>query len=495
MKIRNIALISVVCCFSMLNAATYEVSAPGTLADLAKDDLTATTLTVSGNIDARDLYFITESMTKLTELDLSGAKIEAYSSKTALFGEELSYKADMLPKMCFFNKEYTALKLPQTVTAILNGTVAGCKKLAAITVPDGVTKIDDYAFYDCDALESVEIPASVKTVGTYAFAECNALKTVTLNAESTAVPAYAFYNCTSLAGVVLPATTPAVGESAFRGCSALAEFTFPTGLKVIAEDAFKGTKLTAVVLDNCENLDSIGDWAFADNAALATVKFPINIKHIGVGAFFEDSAVENAVLPANITAVSDFLFTDCAALTDPQLITEGIVTVGKYALSGLTSLSALTVPASVEKLDNAALKGDTGLSEITVNTTAVPALGEKVFEGIDQPKVMLKVAENMIPEYKAAEQWKEFNIQNLSSAEDALAAAEVKAYFNGTVLRIEANEIIASTLLFDATGLQLSRCQGGDNTVTYETADFSNNYYIIAVKLASGKQCAIKLSR
>lgn len=480
------------CCVSILNAASYQVSEPGILAALAKNDTTATTMTVSGNIDARDLYFISESMKGLKELNISEAKINAYSSKTPIFGQEIQYNADELPGMCFFNKEYTTLVLPKNLSAILKGSVAGCKKLTAVAIPEKVVKIEDYAFYDCDKLETVTVPVSVRELGDYVFANCDALKSAALG---TAVPAFAFHNCTALTDVTVPATAAEIGESAFRGCSALAQFTFPAALKNIAADAFKGTGLTSVDLGECTNLETVGEWAFADNTALASIKFPANIKTIGTGAFFSNSSVKEAVLPGKITAISDFLFTGCENLNNSEIILESVVAIGKYALSGLTANTALTIPANVEKIEDGALRDNTGLTEITVNTPAVPVLGEQVFAGINQPNVMLKVADSLVGEYKAAEQWKEFNIQNLSSVGEVLADAEVKAYFEGTKLKVEAGEVIAESLLFDVNGLQLTHSRGGNHTVAYETADFTNNFYILAVKLASGKRCAIKLYR
>ena len=492
MRFRDIALIFTLSCISVMNAASIQIITPGTLAELAKEETAATTMTVSGNIDARDLYFISETLTELKELNLSEAKINAYSSKTPFFCQEIEYKADELPKMCFFNKEYTSLVLPKDLKAILNGAVAGCKKLTAIAIPEKVEKIEDYAFYDCNALETVIVPASVKRIGSYVFAGCDALKTATLN---TAVPAFTFYNCTALSGVTLPDSAAEIGESAFRGCNSLTQFTFPTELKSIAADAFKGTKLAAIDFSKCKVLTAIGDWAFADNYNLKTVKFSNSIRLIGVGTFFANSSIQTAELPQTNLNISDFLFAECSGMNCPEIISEGVAAIGKYAFDNWIAIDSFKIPASVQMIDDCAFRNNTGLTEITVNTPSVPELGANVFEGVAQPNVMLKVVDALIPDYKAAEQWKEFNIQTLSSVDETLADSGVKAYFEGSVLVVAASEEIAETLLFDVNGLQLTHSKGGDSTITYETADFSNNFYILAVKLASGKRCAMKVYR
>lgn len=57
----------------------------------------------------------------------------------------------------------------------------------------------------------------------------------------------------------------------------------PTSLITIEDEAFEGTAITNVVLQ--ENVETIGDYAFANIESLQNIIIPNTIKHIGRNAF------------------------------------------------------------------------------------------------------------------------------------------------------------------------------------------------------------------
>ena len=80
---------------------------PGNLASLI-DDTSITTLTVTGQIDARDFKFIADELNSLTSINLAGATIVSYSNHTKpLFNNEVDYDANCIPALAFFGKKIT----------------------------------------------------------------------------------------------------------------------------------------------------------------------------------------------------------------------------------------------------------------------------------------------------------------------------------------------------------------------------------------------------
>ena len=82
--------------------------------------------------------------------------------------------------------------------------------------------------------------------------------------------------------------------------------------------------------------------------------------------------------------------------------------LGDYALYNADRLSVVELPATMTWLGTRSMAGMTGMTAITSNATEVPALGENVWQGVNQPAIPLTVPAGALDSYKEAEQWKEF---------------------------------------------------------------------------------------
>jgi hypothetical protein len=86
-------------------AGSYNLTSAGTLKNIEGiEDITHLTLT--GNIDARDIKFMRDNMSYLAELDLSGATVVAYSGPGGTVSWIDYYPANEMPVYSFYN-EYT----------------------------------------------------------------------------------------------------------------------------------------------------------------------------------------------------------------------------------------------------------------------------------------------------------------------------------------------------------------------------------------------------
>ena len=166
-------------------------------------------------------------------------------------------------KNCYSLKK---INIPNGVTAITAGTFYECSSLEEIEIPDSVTSIGTHAFFDCSSLRSVNIPNTVTSIGDDAFKNCSALTTVKLPDSITSISA--FDNCSSLTSIEIPDSVTYLGG--FGGCSALKSIEIPDSVTVIEGGAFACCdSLTEITIP--ENVTVIGYRAIANCKNLKTL--------------------------------------------------------------------------------------------------------------------------------------------------------------------------------------------------------------------------------
>jgi uncharacterized repeat protein (TIGR02543 family) len=158
---------------------SYNLSAAGTLKDISGIE-TVSHLTLTGVIDARDVKFMRDAMPALTELDLSGAAVVAYSGEEGTYpwdDDAPAYPADEMPRYSFYNGS------------------AAKTSLISMKLPTSLTSIGDDAFEDCSGLSSLTLPAGLTSIGSYALYSCSGLTTITnLNPVPQSIYYNVFYN-------------------------------------------------------------------------------------------------------------------------------------------------------------------------------------------------------------------------------------------------------------------------------------------------------------
>jgi hypothetical protein len=264
---------------------TQAVTTPGTLATLASAYLTTVTnLTVTGNIDARDVFTIRDAMPALAVLDLSGVSIKEYYGNDAN-GNYIYGSANQLPNNSFY------------YYSMMN---AGAKTtFKSIVLPTTLTSIGDYAFQSCNGLTSIIIPAGVTSIGNYVFNGCTGLTSITIPAGVTYIGSNAFQGCTGLTSITIPAGVTSISDYAFQSCTGLTSITIGKGVTSIGSYTFNGcTGLTNFVVDNA-------NLTYASQAGLLLNKAKTSLILCPTGL----SAI---TIPAGITAIGSNAFSGCA---------------------------------------------------------------------------------------------------------------------------------------------------------------------------------------
>ena len=251
------------------------------------------------------------------------------------------------------NKEIT---LPEKVNGELYGIGGGGvfegTNLTSIVLPAGLTSIGDDAFYGCTELASIDIPDNVKRIG-----EC------------------AFYNCKSLTSIVIPNSVTKMGNMVLYGCTGLTSITISANVPQIADEYYA---------------ESIGGGYRSDYKEYGGQEFP-NLRSVEAPAWFFDApeplwmycpktleqiVVNNGELTENALAVirrstRTLLKVDAAAATNTELADE--------AFSGLYNVQALTLPASLQRVNYMAVAGCKNLQSIVI-PASVEEIDQSAFE-------------------------------------------------------------------------------------------------------------------
>lgn len=498
MRIKGIITVGVIC-IAWSAASAITVSTEAGKLSTAVSDKNATELVVNGAIDARDIRFIADEMGALEVLDLSGAHIEALTSDVAYFGDKYAYSANELPELCFFGKGYKAVTLPATLRTIGRGAMAGCTKMEAIKIPETVDSIGDFACSGCEVAASIALGSKLRAVGNYAFSRCMGLKAIDLTTLAGGVRwgRNIFADCTGLAAVTIPSTMSAIPAGMFAGCGALMEVRLGANpqLTSIGEEAFMESGLTVFDFAGCGKLSTIGRWAFA-KTPLQEVKLPASVASVGEGAFFYNTVTKVVSLSSNLKAISDFAFSGDSLATAMPALGEGVTTIGKYAFSGWNGVSEMKLPASVDSIGSNAYENCSKLTFVQADAQEVPRLGDDVFLGVKQSAAKLLVPAQSADAYKAAAQWKEFNIVYVPlTVDEGTAETAIKAYFVGKMLHIESSMEMSAVWMYDAGGVLLASVSPKAVSATIPTDNFAGKLYIVRVKQNGEKEQTIKLIR
>ena len=91
----------------------------------------------------------------------------------------MKYVVTSIEKFAFaYCKQFTDIKIPDSVTSIGNSTFLCCTGLKSVTFSQNLTQIEEKAFINCYNLTKIEFPASVTYIGKDAFKVCTDLKEI-----------------------------------------------------------------------------------------------------------------------------------------------------------------------------------------------------------------------------------------------------------------------------------------------------------------------------
>lgn len=466
----------------------------GSLASRISDPASVADLAITGSVNASDLFFVASSMPALRTLDLSRAAIDACSMPST--GGKTSFAASTVPAHVFAGSALTSVALPAAAPLFIGDAAFAGSALTSVNIGSNVASVGHGSFSSCPALATVTLASPA--VGDGAFAGCTALATVTVAAPAT-LGDNAFADCTALRSVDGSDKITSIGDRAFEGCSELDGFAFGKNLTFIGDEAFMRSGLTSVNLSGAASLAETGKWAFAMMPRLDSFEMG-DVPVAGEGIVFDCPALKNFNLSLSATEVPDYAYTKNSSVEATGLLNSQVTHIGKYALAGLSHVTSITLPAGLEMIDDHAMAGMTGLSDINLDSENVPATGADVWHGINQSTVNLTIPENAEESFKAADQWKNFNILTISGVEDVTMDEQLdglKARFDGDILRVSiAGAYDISALgLYNAAGALIFAGTPRAQLVEIDTSGSAERVYILVATLGDGRRAALKIAK
>ena len=358
-----------------------------------------------------------------------------------------------------------ALEIPGSVKVIRSSAFAGREWLNALVLHEGIEVIEGWAF-DGTSIESLVIPKSVKRIDPSAFRNNTKLTSIKVKRGNKV------YDSRKRCNAIIESKSGKL----ILGCS---ESSIPEGVKIIGYDAFARCGIEEVKFPS--SLETIESYAFMDCHRLKKVVVPGSVKEIGSLAFcysgIEEIVVEDGVekigenaflgckrlkkatLPVTFGRIGSYysyngLFHGCRELEwvslgnenetyycngsvlleketrtvvdgwgiDQCYVGNGFVRlkakkIGRRAFEGHELLAEVTLPETLEEIEERAFYGCKALRLIVCKAQVPPLLADDAFAANKRmhdytlplhERAVLLVPKGTLDAYRNAPGWKEF---------------------------------------------------------------------------------------
>ena len=248
-----------------------------------------------------------------------------------------------------FNPSHTitnvsSVFIPATVTSIGRLAFRCCKSLATVTFAEGshLKSIGALAFSGTISAHpiftEIQIPDSVETIGTNAFYCCQDLESITLPASLETIESSAFSFCRNLSEIRLPASLKAIQSYVFDGCSSLETVSYNGSLaqwsQITADNGFLGYSCPSLVMNDY------------------TAQF-ISVRD-------ED----NPFPPPKTVTITKYTGTESTVILPSTISSWPVTKIGEAAFQDNTTITSVTIPASVTEIGSNAFAGCTNLTSV-----------------------------------------------------------------------------------------------------------------------------------
>jgi hypothetical protein len=109
----------------------------------------------------------------------------------------------------------------------------------------------------------------------------------------------------------------------------------------------------------------IGNYAFAENYRLSSLKLPERLTEIGDYAFYQSESLKSLSIPSGVKKIGSYAFA-CNYRIQSVKLPEGLVELGEYAFYDCDNLTIVVLPGSLEEISEHAFAYCTHLSSVTI---------------------------------------------------------------------------------------------------------------------------------
>lgn len=268
------------------------------------------------------------------------------------------------------NQKLVEIHLPPSVTRIEAGAFAGCSSLQEIHLQPGVESIGYGAFMQCKSLKSIVLPDTVRTLGASSFNGCEALTCIEISNALERIESETFMNCSSLIFVSIPDSVVFIGEHTFENCKELEAIKLPQRLEIVENNLFDNCE-TLRQIEIPESVRTIKRMSFYGCSSLQKVTFPSALEEIEEVSFNYCRALEKVDLSRceKIKRIEERTFYACSGMAT-LLLPKSLKSIEKESFAYCSHLEALTIPKTVERIENRAFQ-DCGLKSVCFQSTDI----------------------------------------------------------------------------------------------------------------------------
>lgn len=395
-----------------------------------KDYTQVRNLKITGQINAKDFYFMRDSMLRLSALNLKEVRIKGWG-KNEEYEENMD---DQIPNSAFYfiqtvggSNSLNRIVLPDTLKSIGSNAFYGCKYLSgSLIIPEGVTEIKRGAFNGCIGLNGIlSLPSTLKKIGNRGeddmgdegtdyyggvFQNCrNLTGNLILPDNLELIRGYCFSGCSGLYGELrLPAKLKRMGNCAFSSCSGFTgSLSIPQGITALPSEAFHNCGFNGTLtLHN--GITNIANDAFANCHFKGELHLPKSLKVISENAFCNNDFSGTLTLPSTLTHIGSNAFAYNWRLMGILDIPQEVESIGENAFSNCKMLEGIIFPESMETIRQGAFNECYGINSIICKGTMPAHIESGAFDGVAKDNFTLEVPESAISQYQAASGWKDF---------------------------------------------------------------------------------------
>ena len=395
-----------------------------------KDYTQVRNLKITGQINAKDFYFMRDSMLRLSALNLKEVRIKGWG-KNEEYEENMD---DQIPNSAFYfiqtvggSNSLNRIVLPDTLKSIGSNAFYGCKYLSgSLIIPEGVTEIKRGAFNGCIGLNGIlSLPSTLKKLGNRGeddmgdegtdyyggvFQNCrNLTGNLILPDNLELIRGYCFSGCSGLYGELrLPAKLKRMGNCAFSYCSGFTgSLSIPQGITALPSEAFHNCGFNGTLTLH-DGITNIANDAFANCHFKGELHLPKRLKVISENAFCNNDFSGKLTLPSTLTHIASNAFANNWRLMGVLDIPDEVESIGESAFANCKMLEGLVLPESLETIRRGAFENCFGIGSIVCKGTMPAYIESGAFDGVAKDNFTLEVPESAISQYQAASGWCDF---------------------------------------------------------------------------------------
>lgn len=317
------------------------------------------------------------------------------------------------------------------------GVFAGCEEIEALHFPPSVKKIGNGVFYHCTSLKHLFIPKGIRHIGKDSFRECAGLISVNMQAQEIEIGKKAFFGCKRLEAAAIWAESVKAEQGCFEECGLLEALFFHCGREVCFQEDSKeklgNKKLVMAGLGekdrkfSCEYeinekeqtigivkytgeeenvnvpgflsglpVTEIREEAFLNQTMPVRVNISSMVRKIGQGAFKGCSSLTRVTLPESMERLEKELFFMCVMLETAELPSM-LKEIGENAFSGCR-LSEIELPEKLKTIEKGAFSRCVELKKVIL-PKELKAIGTEAFSGcVKLRHIMLPAGISLLPE-------------------------------------------------------------------------------------------------